>query len=119
GRKSALLLGPSLGTLGLALLLAGTALGLALLLLAASTSLVGGLLLAAGLLGLGLQLLLDRLGVAVHVLLTGQFHEGVHDFVGDGAQDPRVPLHAVVPGEVQRFTELDVGPHTQLGEGAP
>ena len=35
-------------------------------------------------------------GVEVDVLLTGQLHEFVHDFVGHGAQDKTVVLHPLV-----------------------
>src|SRR5215467_13703170 len=61
----------------------------------------------------GLATVLAARRVPVHVLLTGQLHDRVHDLVGDRAQHDPVGLQAVVPGEVQRLAEPDPGPDRQ------
>src|SRR5215470_7265881 len=68
---------------------------------------------AFGKLPVGLAAVPGAPRVPVHVLLTGQLHDRVHNLVGDRAQHDPVGLQAVVPGEVQRLAEPDPGPDRQ------
>src|SRR5690606_10254930 len=50
----------------------------------------------------------DGRSIDVHILLTGQLHQGVHQLVGHGPLDERVTGQTVVAREVQRLADADL-----------
>src|SRR5262249_4896321 len=56
---------------------------------------------------------LGALRVLVHVLLARQFHQRIHDLVGDRPQDQEVRLQARVAGEIEWLAIPDTGPDPQ------